>query len=352
MFAAQTLPDLSTIAASAALIGAPDSDRGYEHKAPRAPWLMVPVDGQRSVTLNFAAPWSATVVNASKEGYVRDAAGTLVCLAKIYANLLLLRGVQPRKDIPIDLVVRGKACRVMVSTKRQRTLPIIAHYVEHAPGLQCRTTPADLREMIAGANKLLGQANVRLMLATQTVLPHERIFRPEPGKTNIEDLKRRAATTLGRTVDKDEWFNLLARHKTSLPNAVITRGVTTEYRPLNVFLVRRFEPTSDRRGVIGMADPAQMVIIEDVKGPAKAAYALAHEVMHYLMFEAGVASRHHHIGDDPDNLMFPALSDTGRLSRDQIETINVSPPAFPLQTVDPFVGGAGTTARQTFDPFV
>lgn len=350
MFAVHTRANASAVAASAALIGPPDTDRGYEFVAPRAPWLMVPVDGQRSVTLNYTAPWSASVVNASKEGYVRDASGALVCLAKIHANLLLLRGVQPRTDIPIDLVVRGKACRVMVSTKRQRTLPIIAHFVEHAPGQRCRTNPADLRDMIAGANKLLTQANVRLSLAQLSVLTHDRIFRPETGKTDVEDLKRRATATLGPTVNKKEWVNLLGKHKMALPNPIATRGVKTEYLALNVFFVRQYEPTDKDEGVLGSARPDQMAILEDIKSPTTAAYTLAHEVTHYLMFLAGDSSDHH-VEGDRGNLMHPEAGVTGRLNRRQIEAMNFSPPAFPLQAVDPFSGGTGATSRQTYDPF-
>jgi hypothetical protein len=72
----------------------------------------------------------------------------------------------------------------------------------------------------------------------------------------------------------------------------------------------------------------------------------------YLLFSSGDLGEHHVEGDH-DNLMHPEAGAAGRLNRQQIEKINVSPPAFPLQTVDPFAGpiGGSPASRQTVDPF-
>ena len=338
MFATQTSVRSSPRAAAPALIGPSETSRGFEHRPPQDPWVMVPVDGSRALTLNVSAPWTAAIVNAPRDGYLRDANGIPVCWAKIAGSQLFLRGLQPRKDLPIDLVVAGRSCRVMVSTKAKRTLPIIAHYVEHAPGFRTRMTPALLRDVLGRANAILLHANIHLSLAIEGVLASERIFRPQPGEASPDDLKRRAAATLGHTVTDDEWRTLLAKHAHSLPNPIVTRGVRTEYDPLNVFFVRRYEHKGATGGVRGATDQFGTCLIEDHRDPALWTDTLAHEIVHHLLFLAKVKPDDHHDKTDRANLLYPVhtAKAAARLSRTQIEKINFSMDAFPRQTFDPF----------------
>lgn len=324
-------------AASFSVIGPSGSSRGYERHPSRAPWLMVPVGGSRALALNAGDGGSPAIRNATGQGYLLDHKRTPVCWASIGGSQLFLRGIAPRRDIPVDLVHRGRALRVVVSTKVTRTLPIIAHYVEHAPGLKTAMTGTLLRSMIDGANALLRQANVQLSLAIESSLTHERIFRPDPGQPAAADPQSRFGPSLGRVVRGEEWEHLLVRHSLTLPDPR-ARGVDSEYKPLNIFFVPRYEKTRLAEGIVASTDNKGTCVFEDHRNATLAAETLAHEAVHHLMYLAGDDGEHH-VERDRTNLMFAENTrpDGTRLTRAQIETINYSAEAFPdLRLIDPF----------------
>src|SRR5262245_3246282 len=129
-----------------AVIGPSGSGLGYEHRPPKAPWLMVPENMTRALTLRLEGGQPVTVRN-SKDGYVLDHFGGRLCRAYVSGDQLFIRwaGGLPRRDVPIELSNQWRELRVMVSLKRRKTLPIIAHYVEQQPGKWTGMTPARLR---------------------------------------------------------------------------------------------------------------------------------------------------------------------------------------------------------------
>lgn len=323
------------------VVGPSGSDRGYEHRRPREPWLMVPKDGTRALTLQVdpGHPVMIRLVTAESElrfadqGEVMDRLRKAVCRVHVSGNQLVVRGLAPARNIPIDLVHRGHKLRVMVSVKERRTLPIVAHYVEHGPLLKTRMTRERLREVLDYANAFLLQANVRLVLAIESTLGHERIFAPGAGNGP-------AGKSLGRVVKDTEEYELLVRHRIALPES----RNRAEYPPLNVFFVRDVEYGNIDPGFEGeiaaFTDSRGNCIFGDGRrypgtaGPRKEGETLAHEAVHHLIFLRGL-ERHpdgwdelHHVKaeSDPHNLMADKKLrfHKTRLTRDQIETINDS----------------------------
>src|SRR5262245_66067857 len=121
---------------SFAILGPSGSDRGYEHSPPRAPWLMVPRTETRALTLSLDGGHPVTIRNADDQGNIRTRMGLPLCRVRVVGNQLVIEGLRESRDIPIDLVHRGRELRVMVTVKNRRTLPIVAHYVEHGPLLR------------------------------------------------------------------------------------------------------------------------------------------------------------------------------------------------------------------------
>ncbi len=310
------------------ILGPSGSERGYEHRPPREPWLMVPKNGTRALTLSAGGD-PITVSNADDHGAIRNFIGLPACRVRVVGNQLFVHGLLDYRDIPIDLVHRGQRLRVMVSVKHRRTLPIIAHYVEHGPLLKTRMSRELLREIIDQANAMLFQANVHLSLALESVLTHERIFGPGAA-TNSGGATKPTKRSLGPVVKKDE-LHLLKKRSLTVP---YDRSV--EYPPANVFLVRERErgiaATMDERGNCVYEDPSPP---HNLVGKSNIAHfggqVLAHEAGHYLLFLAGISGDTHHVEADPYNLMHPKTErfQGTRLTRDQIETFNRSIPFRP-----------------------
>lgn len=328
----------TSLRTSFAILGPSGSGRGYEHRPPREPWLMVPMGGTRALTLNVDSGHAVFINNADDQGIIRNYLGMRVCQARIVGNQLFIQGLGSGKDVPINLDHRGRQLRVMVSAKIRRTLPIIAHYVEHGPLLKTRITREVVRDIIDQANAVLFQANVRLSLARDPVLAHERIFAPDPAAKDT-DPRKPAKRSLGRVVRNSEEWQLITRHRLTIPHG------HAEYPPLNVFFVRAWEDiekegekethelaSTDNQGNCIFEDPGG---VRNPIGFGKANWGkvggkvLAHEVGHHLLFVADINDSHH--VKAPDNLMYEANTSlhANRLTRDQIETINPSNPFKP-----------------------
>jgi hypothetical protein len=320
------------------VLGPSGSERGYEHRPPRAPWLMVPKNGTRALTLNVDGGHSVTIRNADSQGAIRNYIGMPACEARIVGNQLLLRGLLDYRDIPVDLVHRGRELRVMVSVKNRKTLPIIAQYVEHGPLLKTRMTRELVRETIEQANAIYFQANVRLLLALEAVLGHERIFQKDAAAKDAASGKP-AKRSLGRVVRDSEEWQLITKHRHTVPYRE-----NVEYPPLNVFFVRVWDDvdeegqkasnelaSTDNQGNCIFEDPVEFGRNLQAKHAGK---VLAHEVGHHLLFLGGIADGGaHHVKSDSYNLMYELnerLNGT-RLTRDQIETMN---PSIPFRQYD------------------
>jgi hypothetical protein len=296
----KTLPPKPIILPTAATgqwVIIPDRWEGYERPSLSPPYLMVPVNGSRTLTIRAPGQGPVEVADVGDQGFLCDAQGRPSCRARMLNRMLVVEGLLPGR-IAIGLRQGAAKLDILVSIKEAVKVPVIAHYVEQGPLTKTKMTAAMLRAMIAGANGILGpEANVTIALREERTLSHAAIGKALglvvteiPGDTN------------------DEWSRV-TKHAVRDPAAP---------RLLNLFLVRRFEvedaSTDDLAGTRGGC-----CLLEDqIKGgslDSRAGTTLAHEVGHHLGL---------HDIKDSQFLMSFRRPHGNRLSRSEIDRINPS----------------------------
>jgi hypothetical protein len=289
----------------------PDTSDGYEWFPPMLPRLMVPLQGARYVTLVTPAQGPVAITNASDSGIVSDWLGQACCRAILRNKMLTVYGMNRPCRISIDLQQGDSRFSIMVTLKESLEVPTIAHYVEHGPLRKTRMTPAMLREMIVIANGILEpQANVKIVLKTDSVLRHEVIGAP-----------------LGRVVTD------IPQNENDECSRLTTHAIR-DGRPhlLNLFLVRRFEtegsnPVEGSNPDGGRADDLAgtangCCIFEDqirggrLDGPS-AGQTLAHEVGHHLDLLDLYGD-----GDTESLMYYRASADRDRISAEEADKMN------------------------------
>lgn len=292
------------------VFGPTDSKLGYEYRPGKPPWIMVPEGKTRRLLLGLNMGLPTEIRNVDDQGRFIHSHSPIYT-ARLRGNELSITGHYPAHGVPVELYQPVSQLRVFVSILTARTLPIIVHYVEHGPRLRTQTTREQLKAMIAVANEILvPQANIRLLLAIEGVLSHERI-----GK----NLGQHVRYGGNRANPRDEW-NLITKHKLG-----IAQLRWHEYEPLNLFLVSSLRGRKDFLSGIredpGGATDDGCCIFEDHDDTTMRGEALAHEAVHHLL-QIQHFKGEHHKENEIANLMYPSASGGRRLTRQQVDTLN------------------------------
>lgn len=286
---------------------------GFEDFGADGPWLMLPQDETRTLMLNIdpGAPVKLYPVNSHGFAARRNlVTAPMVLRAILRGHQLELSGTAPWDGFALDVFQPSRQLRVWVSVKARRTVPLVVHYVEHGPGMAVRTTREELRRMVDRANQILfPQSNVRLTIAMESVLTHERIG------------KHLGGTVLTNPGEKgDEWVPL-SQHKRTIPTGA------SDLPSLNLFLVRKTEQQLNSGLTDVLASTADgMCVFEDhyFNGEFftdQASVTLAHEVGHHL----GLHHHGSHVFQHPNHLMNPENKGGTTLTREEIDSINPGP---------------------------
>ncbi len=323
------------------VVGLLDQRVAYENRPPDWPWIMVPMGATRALALgpastaglftrqvNSALPF--TLKNLDDQSMLRGG----YYAARISGNHLFITGYLGVSNAPLDVHQPGAQLRIWVTIKPRMTLPIVVHYVEHGPMLKTRTTPDDMRQIIEYANRILvPQTNIRLQLAVQSVLSHERIGK-RLGPVIRYDPERS---------DPDNEWDLITKHKITIP------AKNMEFAALNVFVVRELNrqgKTNDAGAVSSGCCLFEDRVAGKIRNVQRGGRILAHEVGHHLhhlaaerdardlgdgdaqrqrRLEASFLAAEEHQHDDSKNVMsWSAGGD--RLNRAQIEKFNPTSP--------------------------
>jgi hypothetical protein len=309
-------------------------ERGYYHLNSDWPWLMLPANEERTLTLDLDSGSPTILGNVDGAGY--SVYPRKVFQATLYRNQLRLRGtagILDFSDVALDVYQPGRKTRIWISRKAKYTIPLVVHYVEHGPGIKNRTTHDILRRIVKVANGILvPQTNVTLTIALERVLTYK-----------ILGVHLGLVVPLNQPLLHVDEYGILESHRINIPR------LDNDLPPLNLFLVRELTNKDDKRvklvkkpdgcfrlrevpsrsNVLATTGGGCCVFEDVIKGGTylinEAGCLLAHEVGHHRGLD-------HH--EDPQHVMYPRICEGTVLGRFEIEKINMGMrlPPKPMET--------------------